>query len=342
MPLTTKDFPQANRLDKVIQTVMAISQSQHTDESIGRFLGRSRGRPYDERQGRYYRLATEMLRLTRRPRHNYSTLTSIGRTLLTKSELEQMNILMDLVLKLPVTKYILAMLSSSGGQVSIEAIDRALEQLANTTVSMADRRQASIISWLIQLQLIRKEERRITLLNASTNAQTIEINDLNVPVIPRPQELRRFEEVPRRLSEAKGTIKHEIDAQILERRNETHRRLLQLLSSKIKSHGVFPTNNNLIDLAARIGDVEFIFEVKSSVSKMRQQIRRAVSQLYEYRYLQDMPNAKLVLLVESPLAGKDAWLLDYLTRDRGICVMWDNHGDDLFTTEDCSTLLPFL
>ena len=84
-----------------------------------------------------------------------------------------------------------------------------------------------------------------------------------------------------------------------------------------------------------------MIEVKTS-ENVRSQVRKGISQLYEYRYLQALPSAQLVLLLEKPLEGNDEWMLDYVTKDREISVIWDNSNDKLFSTVDGLKHLPFL
>ena len=101
--------------------------------------------------------------------------------------------------------------------------------------------------------------------------------------------------------------------------------------------------NDLVDLAARLAGLSFIFEVKSTTAhNARTQIRKGISQLYEYRYLQRAPDAKLVLVVENPL-GKDlAWMAEYLVSDRGIFLVWDGDKKHLFCDKNIRPTLEFL
>lgn len=56
------------------------------------------------------------------------------------------------------------------------------------------------------------------------------------------------------------------------------------------------------------------------------QIRRGLSQLYEYRYIQNVKAAKLVLVIENPLPKQNQWMEDYLVNDRGVLLVWDGNG----------------
>lgn len=66
-----------------------------------------------------------------------------------------------------------------------------------------------------------------------------------------------------------------------------------------------------------------------------------MSQLYEYRYLQNTPRAKLILVVENPLGANHSWMLDYMEVDREINLIWDGENR-LYGTEKSKRELSFL
>ena len=98
-----------------------------------------------------------------------------------------------------------------------------------------------------------------------------------------------------------------------------------------------------MDLATRVSDTPFIFEMKSTgATNVRAQVRRGISQLYEYRYLQNAPDARLVLVIEQPLNRELSWMSDYLATDRGILLVWDGDRKHLHCTESQRESLRFL
>lgn len=106
-----------------------------------------------------------------------------------------------------------------------------------------------------------------------------------------------------------------------EKANCEHERILQNLNANLRLLGVFPCNNIFIDLYADIQNESFIFEVKTtSASNYISQIRKGLSQLYEYRYRLNKPNALLCLVLQNK--PRDSWLIDYLVIDRSIAVFW--------------------
>jgi hypothetical protein len=67
-------------------------------------------------------------------------------------------------------------------------------------------------------------------------------------------------------------------------------------------------------------------QVKSiTPANERPQCRHALSQLYEYPYLQGLEHASLwIVLSAKPSAD---WIVDYLFSDRGINVVWRENGE---------------
>lgn len=106
-----------------------------------------------------------------------------------------------------------------------------------------------------------------------------------------------------------------------EKANREHARILTMLAAKLRANGYDPYENVFIDLYAEICNETYIFEVKSNnANNALSQIRKAVSQLYEYRYRSEKSGAKLcIVLQEKPV---QTWLENYLLQDRNIMVCW--------------------
>lgn len=115
-----------------------------------------------------------------------------------------------------------------------------------------------------------------------------------------------------------------------------------MISEQLTKGGNIPKYNSLIDLAVRIKDIPYIFEIKTIQRKnTRDQVRSGISQLYEYRYLQNLSNAKLVLVLQNQLPASVNWMADYLEKDRKINLIWD--GDNkLFSNKRTRKELSFL
>jgi len=115
-----------------------------------------------------------------------------------------------------------------------------------------------------------------------------------------------------------------IDAAARERANDSHRMLTDLVARKVRAAGAIPKRNRLIDLSARMRDHDYLFEMKSTTAaNAHGQLRAAISQLYEYRYIQNIPTAQLVVVIEHPPPRDVEWMVDYIVRDRGLLIAWD-------------------
>ena len=81
-----------------------------------------------------------------------------------------------------------------------------------------------------------------------------------------------------------------------------------------------------MDAYARLPSGPAIFEVKSNTKdNERSQIRHAISQLYEYRYLHDLGDATLWIVLSNPPFV--TWMTDYLRGDRSIHVLWAEENE---------------
>ena len=111
----------------------------------------------------------------------------------------------------------------------------------------------------------------------------------------------------------------------MERANVAHQGTLQVLKAQLQNRGRAVSESKLIDAYAVLDDGPAIFEVKSvTESNERDQIRHALSQLYEYRFLHSMANASLWIVFSQ--APSSQWYIDYLAGDRGIRVLWVDDG----------------
>ena len=128
----------------------------------------------------------------------------------------------------------------------------------------------------------------------------------------------------------------------VDRADNAHRKLVNLVADRIKQSGSIPRFNKLIDLATKNEDNDYIFEMKSITEvNAKSQIRSGLSQLYEYRYLQNLPEAKLVLVIEKSLPDKNNWMTEYLEKDRNVFLLWDGNNN-LFGTKQTKENLSFL
>lgn len=336
--ISTREIPQANSLENVVDVVEFVAGGYDSYQLIAKKLGLT------ERQGRYYRLAAELLGFIRNiRRQNVSTLTDLGRDFLAADTSERRQILLMQVLRIPIVQAILGMLVASDGSAIQEEISGALlKVVTDSTRSMVRRRLQTILSWLETLGIVTRSARITRLVNLPSSIEKLNIEDLRVPVLPRVIDAKYFERVSDRTASLGNRIKREVHTAKRERKVVKHEELRRNLAKKIRECGYVPTSNPYIDLAARIKDKNFLIEVKTSDGNVHNQIRKCLCQLYEYRYIQCLPDAKLILLIEKPFTERNAWMLNYLERDRGIYVVWNGENDSLFTTEKGARELPFM
>ena len=120
-------------------------------------------------------------------------------------------------------------------------------------------------------------------------------------------------------------INARIDRSKRERANCQHVSTLNLVVEVLNEFGMEVKQTNLIDAFTEVCNKPAIFEVKSiNQDNERDQVRHAVSQLYEYRYLYSLHDASLwMVFSQKPFSE---WLVEYLTNDRQIKVLWAHDG----------------
>lgn len=106
-----------------------------------------------------------------------------------------------------------------------------------------------------------------------------------------------------------------------EKANREHSRILNMLAALIRANNYNPTENTFIDMFVDTQDQCFIFEVKSNNERNTlSQIRKAISQLYEYRYRSSKHGAILCIVLQQK--PTQPWIEDYLINDRNILLCW--------------------
>jgi hypothetical protein len=126
----------------------------------------------------------------------------------------------------------------------------------------------------------------------------------------------------------------------LQRRNLVHKDLIDKMTEWLKKLDLQPKESDHIDLYAKIpNDGSFIFEMKSGGESLLDQIRKGLSQLYEYRYryrdiIDDKHISLCLVLTESPLIIP--WLTEYLCTDREINICWFNQDNKLEWPIQCA------
>ncbi len=337
--ITSGDLPQADRLESVLATIIAVSNGNRTDIEIANQVPGIEG---DDRQGRYYRAAAVMLGFLNNE-NNYASLTVKGEELVNNPSLNN-PLFINAILNLKVYQRLIPYMELHSEGLTREEVLLYLTSISDPRMgdSMLPRRISTILAWPRTLGFINFEDEKYFLINNFNNTvPMLEVQELEQPLLPRTGNLEEYTTVHERVQLADREISIMKNQVAQERALNSHRRLVNLVADKIRGSEGVPRYNQLIDLASKF-DEDYIFEMKSTNEQnTKPQIRKGLSQLYEYRYLQSSPNANLVLVVEQPLNQNDQWIQDYLEIDRKIHLVWDG-DDELYASEHTIQQLPFL
>lgn len=338
--IKSSDLPQADRIESVLLAVIAVGNGARTDIEIADRIPGIRG---DDRQGRYYRNAAEMLGFITNSRNN-STLTKKGQELLHNPVIFN-PLFIASVLNLEIYQKLFPFLEIHPEGCTRQQIMDYLQSVSDPGIgpSMIPRRISTILAWPRTLDFLRQtdDNRFILYNNLSRDLPIFEIQDDNQPLLPVTGDLSEYQEIEQRAIHAREAIAYFKDQAKLERAANAHIALVNIVAQRIRNYGGIPKSNQLIDLAVRF-DIDYIFEMKSTTAhNIRSQVRKGMSQLYEYRYLQNKPDAKLILVIEKPLTLSHSWLLDYMENDREINIVWDGRNE-LYGSERTISELNFL
>ena len=340
MRIPERDIPQADRLSDVLKVVEAVSEGATTYQTIANAIEKV------QRQGRYYRRAAEILGLIKSAGPNSSVLTPLGLECLRADEADRRTIVLRAILGARIFQRVVPFLESKLPSGCLpEDFNEFLETVTVSTgaPTMMPRRASTLIGWLRWVGLVAVSHGRYVLCALPDELEAIPFVDDSEPLLPSTFALSEYQDVQSRAAGNARTISHIVEQTKIERGNKSHAMLTNLVAARIRENGRIPRYNGLIDLAARVEGTSFIFEMKSTTaSNARAQVRRGISQLYEYRYVQNVPDAKLVLVIENPLAKELAWMSDYLIRDRDIMLVWDGDKKHLHCSRDLHGLLGFL
>ncbi len=337
MLIPSTEIPQADVLDDVVKVAKAVYNGATTFQEIAGFFKKV------ERQGRYYRLAAEILGLIHNDR-NHAMLTPIGKRLVHANKKERIQILRSLIMKTRLFQRVIAFLEIKTNGVTKQELQAYISEVTEPVgPSMLPRRVSTTLSWLTVTDMLRESEGKYFLSSSAfQNLPVTEFKEISEPILPKTGRLDEYRDAQIRTQKAEQEINFTIDMVKRERANSEHRKLINFVANQIKKIGAIPRANQLIDLASRIDSASYIFEMKSlTESNARSQIRHGISQLYEYRYLQNSKDSILVLVLEKELPSTERWMQDYLESDRNIKVVWDGNNK-LYASKKTQDELRFL
>ncbi len=321
MLIPTKDIPQADDLTRVVSTTEAVGRGARTDKEIAKRIG-----DYDPRQGRYYRRAAEILGLVQNiPHENRSVLTRAGVRFFRSSGDERTHLLAQAVLSSRLAQRFIPFLESRGSQGATRTeLESFMGTVTATTAGMVRRRLTTIMTWLKYIGLVAEVNGKYVLKGLPGGVSQVEFSSPEEPLLPHSFQLSEYRSLAKQMRHASQTLSLVVNQAARERGDESHRMLVDLVASKIRAAGAIPRSNAFIDLAAKVSSQSYIFEMKSTTkSNAHSQVRSAISQLYEYRYIHKLPTAKLVVVIEHPPSRELEWIVDYVVKDRELLIAWD-------------------
>lgn len=312
--VSTGDFPQADKLLQVGQVANAVAQGNHEDNDIEAFIGLSSG----GRQGRYYRLAAQNLGLIKTA-NNYSSLSALGAeyaSLQTKAA--RLDFLAQCLVETSVFKSALQYIyKHSPTEPQLQAWFRAFYPGSTNT---ANRRFTTFKNYLKEADLIELKSTKLKVKKYVGGILKQESPDKKLVGTA----VEKIVKVNPKISDAK-VISVDVDLQKLERANNIHYKLVSSKAAYLQKLGYFPQENKHIDLYTSSGKNTVFYEMKSinvGNKNFLPQVRKAISQLYEYRYIFNEPKAKACIVTNAEISSKDKWVYDYLAKDRLIGYEW--------------------
>lgn len=336
MIITSREIPQADSLVSVVQAIINIGNGAKTDEEIIKNIEALNA----DRQGRYYRLIGEILGLVNNE-HNNASLTPEGDRFFQNPTLGNPYFI-NAILNMKIFQIVLPFIEIKKSISHKTLVNYLLELNVPIAEATVYRRVSSLLAWLTELNIIVKNGREYLIRDmVSPLSNTFLINDDRFPILPETGNLEEYKNVGVRVNQANQILTIYKDQAKLERANNSHKSLVNIVANRIRQVGGIPKSNQFIDLATTL-EQDYIFEMKSTTeNNVTSQVRKGISQLYEYRYLENKPNANLILVIENPLTQNDSWLRDYMEIDRNIHLVWDGDGN-LYGSENSRQQLGFL
>ena len=268
MRISSEDIPQADLLEDVVSTINAVASGARTYQDIAERISKV------GRQGRYYRKAAEVLGFINNY-SNISVLTSKGESFRENPTINN-PLLLEAVLETRIFQRLINYLEIQPDGVTeteiVTYLDGVVEPLGE---SMLARRTKTLLSWLMSLHVLEKEEDLYSLnLDVVNNVGILHFPDEDEPIFPHTGDLIEYETVAARSTQAQEAIVVLIDHVQRERANNAHQMLVNLVAERIRNSDFLPKANRLIDLATHVDENDYIFEMKSITERnARRQIQ---------------------------------------------------------------------
>jgi hypothetical protein len=322
LPYTTAELPQADSFDLVLKTAEAVVAGARTHSEIAHALG-----DYTDRQGIYYRQAAELFGLVEHIGPNRVEPTDEGFRVVKMAALERKLFLGTRLVRLPVIADIVRSLDLAGLGLSLGSIQDTVKGLVpNTTPKMVRRRTQTMLAWLRYFGIVTVGEGGVRLVRVPREVvfeESLPHSLRRAPEFKALPATHKRENAPGAIEETR--LRYLVDTVTLERAMASHEGLVHGMARQVLKLGAEPRSNALVDLFVEHQGQRVFFEMKScDQTNLHDQVRAGLAQLYEYRFVHEAPDARLVLTLEVRPEKGNAWLLPYLTRDRGLFVCWSD------------------
>ena len=189
MSIRISDIPQADNLNDVANVINAISSGAETYQDIASIIRKT------DRQGRYYRLAAELLGFIKNHR-NKSVLTLKGKEFLRKRN-DQDALLRTAILNCKIIQRMIPFFELNTNGITREQIIDFLKEITRSkSKTMMPRRASTIISWLKEVNIVTDINGNYFLdQNVGKNIKLLSFSDVTEPIIPNGYSLKEYEDL---------------------------------------------------------------------------------------------------------------------------------------------------
>jgi hypothetical protein len=160
MRIPSRDVPQADKLKYVLRLVFAVAEGAETYQQLASAISKV------GRQGRYYRRAAEILGFTEKEGLNRTVLTTAGWTFVNSVPEMRPKLLKEAVLRTEMIRVVIPFLRSKAdvGVTRAELSSFIERNTAPAGPTMMPRRVSTVLSWLTEIGLIRKDRGKYLLI----------------------------------------------------------------------------------------------------------------------------------------------------------------------------------
>ena len=330
--VNTEDFPQADRLTNVGQVAVAISQGKSSDTEIESFIGMNS----EGRQGRYYRKAAEILGLVA-THENSSSLTPLGLEFVDlNTATERSDYLAKCIVETPVFQGALNYINTNSPTQT--ELNGWFASYYPGALATAIRRRTTFQNYLLEAGLVGQIGDKFHILKFAGGLKLLTTSNYQEEKVKYIQ--GNLPSQPKATVKSKST--YDFDALKLERAKLLHWKLVDGKAKALIRAGIEPATLGPIDLFAK-KEAELVFyemkSIASSGENFQSQIRKAISQLYEYRYLAKEPSARLCIVTSSEIPKDLSWMKAYLPADRLVAYEWTSDFDKFQADESSRKIL---